>query len=177
MLVRAANLWGFQEALDHIWPQCRHAFFDDTLHVVQRSNSEHSDKGDVFLLSLGTVVFWGLTESEEQLCVKRLRGMVERHEWGSDLVLDKDVQSDTLYFGYLDIGKEVTLSKDVIMLPRYQFSKFDVRAKLAVSMAMAQARPSQRALCAARMAWCTTVVSSMLYAAVGETRILRAAAR
>jgi hypothetical protein len=41
MLVRAANLWGFQEALDHIWPQCRHAFFDDTLHVVQLSNSEH----------------------------------------------------------------------------------------------------------------------------------------
>jgi uncharacterized Rmd1/YagE family protein len=150
MLVRAANLWGFQEALDHIWPQCRHAFFDDTLHVVQRSNSEHSDKGDVFLLSLGTVVFWGLTESEEQLCVKRLRGMVERHEWGSDLVLDKDVQSDTLYFGYLDIGKEVTLSKDVIMLPRYQFSKLDVRAKLAVSMAMAQARPSHaRVVCGA----------------------------
>jgi hypothetical protein len=50
----------------------------------------------------------------------------------------------------LDIGKEVTLSKDVIMLPRYQFSKFDVRAKLAVSMAMAQARPSHaRVVCGA----------------------------
>ena len=94
--------------------------------------------------------------------MKRLRGMVERHEWGSDLVLDKDVQSDTLYFGYLDIGKEVTLSKDVIMLPRYQFSKFDVRAKLAVSMAMAQARLSHaRVVCGAQWHGACCVLQSV----------------
>jgi hypothetical protein len=30
--------------------------------VVAHVGAPQSDKGDVFLLSLGTIVFWGLTE-------------------------------------------------------------------------------------------------------------------